>query len=92
MSLESPLTHVSEDRSPPARCRHCGRPFPTNRLHAIHLGQAHEDDLSDAEREAFEDAWDSESDELFMYHLKVIASLGALYAVLVLIYMVALTL
>ena len=87
-----PRTEVPSDEEPAARCRLCDRPFPTTERHALHMGEVHGEDLTAAERDRYEDARESESDDLFLYHLKVIATLGTLYAVLVLVYMVVLAL
>ncbi|WP_267642749.1 hypothetical protein [Haloarchaeobius amylolyticus] len=85
-------TTVRDDETVAARCRHCGRPFPDEQLHALHLGERHEDDLTAEEYETFAQARDEEDDELFLYHLKVIAALGSLYAIVVLVYMIVLSL
>lgn len=89
---DDPPTRVPDGEEPAATCDRCGRPFPTVVHHDLHLGEAHADDLTGAERERFEEARDDETDELFVYHLKVIAALGSLYAVFVLVYMVVLSL
>ncbi|WP_435360769.1 DUF7410 domain-containing protein [Haloarchaeobius sp. DFWS5] len=85
-------TTLDADEQPAATCDHCGRPFPTEHLHALHLGDRHGDDLNPHEQAAYEAAQDEETDELFLFHLKVIAALGGLYAILVLVYMVVLAL
>jgi hypothetical protein len=87
-----PRTEVPDGVEPAARCRLCDRPFPTTDQHALHLGAVHDGELTEAEREGYEAAREAESDDLFLYHLKVIAVLGTLYAVLVLVYMVVLSL
>ncbi|WP_435347536.1 DUF7410 domain-containing protein [Haloarchaeobius sp. HRN-SO-5] len=87
-----PRTEVPDGEAPAARCRLCDRPFPTRDQHALHLGEVHGDALTAAEQDRYESAREAETDELFLYHLKVIAALGTLYAVLVLVYMVVLSL
>lgn len=75
---------------PAHRCPYCDRPFASRRLWALHLGERHPDACTDAERAAVADATDEELDELFVFHIKVVAALTLLYAVLVLVYMVVL--
>ncbi len=72
------------------RCPYCDHPFRDATRLALHVGERHGDACTDAERTAYESARDEEGDELFMYHLRVIAALGVLYAVLVLVYMIVL--
>lgn len=85
-----PSTRVPDDETPAARCPHCDRPFPSEQLHDLHVGQVHSDSCTEAERTAFEAATDEERDDLFVYHLKIIAALVALYAALIIVYMVVL--
>ncbi|MWG35926.1 hypothetical protein GQS65_15780 [Halomarina oriensis] len=54
-------------------CPYCERPFPTDRLRALHLGERHADRLTPEERATFEETEDEEIDDLFVYHLKVVA-------------------
>jgi hypothetical protein len=70
------------------RCAHCGRPFRRQTYHDLHLGVSHEDALSGIEHEAYERAREEEADDLFVFHLKLIAALSAMYAFFVLGYMV----
>lgn len=86
---ETPEFDVSDD-DPIRRCPYCERPFASQRLWALHLGERHPEACTDAERAAAEDATDEELDELFVFHIKVVAALTLLYAVLVLVYMVVL--
>lgn len=86
---ESPEFDVP-DGEPTERCPYCERPFASRRLWAIHLEERHSEAYTDDERAAAEDATDEELDELFVFHIKVVAALTLLYAVLVLVYMVVL--
>lgn len=86
---DGPETVVPPDENPP-RCSRCDRPFTTERARNLHLGTRHED-LTEREQEAYRAARDDEGDELFLYHLKVIAALGGFYAIFVLVYMVVLS-
>jgi hypothetical protein len=76
------------DADPAARCAHCGRPFRRQAYHDLHLGLDHEESLTEAERERYEAARETEADDLFVFHLKVLAALSAMYAAFVLGYMV----
>jgi hypothetical protein len=86
---QPPETTVPAD-SDADRCPYCDQPFPEGSRLALHVGERHGDACTDAEWTAYESARDEEGDELFMYHLRVIAALGVLYAVLVLVYMIVL--
>jgi len=85
--MSVPETRADE---PAERCAHCDRPFRTAHLHALHVGERHPEVCTDAERDAYEAARDEETDELFVFHLKVIGGIGALWAVFVIAYMVVL--
>lgn len=87
-----PAFSVPDGEEPAATCGRCGRPFPTTAHHDLHLGEAHADELTDAERDRVVAAREAETDELFVYHLKVIVTLAGLYAALVLVAMVVLSL
>jgi hypothetical protein len=83
-------TRVRADEAVAAACPHCGRPFATREARDLHVGDRHADACSTAEREAYEAARDDEREVLFYFHLRVVAALGVLYAVTVLLYMIAL--
>lgn len=85
--LES--AHPSDDQSV-EWCPHCGRPFPDETGRDLHLGDVHDAVLTDDQRAAYESATAAEEDTLFYFHIKVVATLGVLYAAVVLLYMVAL--
>lgn len=85
-SIADSETTVPENETPAARCPYCRRPFRSDRLYALHLGHAHWDDCTDAERDAYEGAYDAESDDLFVFHLKVIAALVLIYVVFTVTY------
>lgn len=71
-------TELPPGEQPAARCPYCARPFPTERLRALHVGERHAGSASPAEREAHATAREAEADELFVYHLKVIAGIVVL--------------
>lgn len=81
---------VPEDEEPTARCPYCDRPFSSEHDRDLHVGETHEEVATEAEVAAYEHALDEESDELFVYHFKVVVALGVVWALTVLLYMVAL--
>lgn len=89
MTHENPETHVPAGDTP-VRCPYCDRPFRTDRDRALHLGETHADACTDEERAAYDEARTAEADDLFYYHLRVVAALGVIYALTVLAYMVVL--
>lgn len=73
-------TTPDTDAAPtPVECRHCGRPFATDQLRALHVGHSHPGAASDRERAAFEAAYDAESEALRRYRLKALAALLVAY-------------
>ncbi len=86
----APETAVSTREEMAGRCSYCDRPFRDERALALHLGEAHEDRLSENQREEYETALEAERDELFYFHMKVVVAIGSLYALTVLAYMIAL--
>ncbi|MFB6227947.1 MAG: DNA-binding protein [Halobacteriales archaeon] len=85
-----PDIDVPSAETPTAECQHCGRPFDTERARDLHVGKCHAEAATEAEMAAYEDAEETERDELFFFHFKVVVSLGVVYAVLVIVYMAAL--
>jgi hypothetical protein len=79
---------VEGEEPPAAVCVHCGRPFRRTRYYHLHLGVDHEGDLDPTERDAYAAAEEAEDEDLFVYHLKVVAALSTTWAVFVLGYMV----
>ena len=77
---------IPDGEEPAARCGYCGRPFREERLHALHLGAAHEKELTEGERERYEDVYDDESHDLFTFHAKVVVTLLVTYFVFTYIY------
>lgn len=83
-----PSFDVPADETPAGTCRHCDRPFRTERALALHLPEVHPDALDATESAAAERARELESDELFVYHAKVVGALGVIYSITVIVYMV----
>jgi hypothetical protein len=86
----SPETVVRADETVAAVCPYCDRPFAAASARDLHVGEVHDAVRSPAETEAYERAREAERDDLFYYHLRVVAALGVVYAVTVLAYMMAL--
>ncbi|WP_394354992.1 DUF7410 domain-containing protein [Halorarum halophilum] len=84
-------TRVPDGETPGGRCPYCDRPFRTERLRDLHVGEVHGDELTDAEREAHDEADEAELDELFFYHIKVVVLIGLLFSAFVLGYTVVLS-
>jgi len=79
------------DDTPPEdapRCSHCGEPFPSERLRALHRGLEHYDRLDDDERAAYEDAYRAEGEDLRSFRLRALAVLVALYFGFLMLYAV----
>lgn len=72
----------------PVQCQYCGRRFAESDLLALHRGFEHPVDLGEAEREAFEAAYDAEEDELRLFRLKALLALMVLYFLLLFAYSV----
>lgn len=84
-----PEFDVPGGETPAASCRHCDRPFRSERALALHLEDVHPDSLDATEAAAAEKAVELERDDLFYYHAKVVGALGALYSITVIVYMIA---
>jgi len=68
---------VPAGEEPAARCPYCARPFKEERFCALHVGEAHLAEASDEEIDRYEAAEDAEEDDLFVFHLKVVAAIVA---------------
>lgn len=62
-----------------ATCERCGERFPSERLRDLHRGLEHYRDLTDAERAAYEAAYESETEDLQSFRLRALAALVLLY-------------
>jgi hypothetical protein len=62
-----------------ATCGYCGERFPSERLRDLHRGLEHYADLDDAERAAYESAYESETEALQSFRLRALAVLVLLY-------------
>jgi hypothetical protein len=85
----NPETAVPDGESPEATCPYCERPFRRERFQVLHVVEEHPDRATVRERESYEAVLDEESDDLFVYHLKVLFALGALYAAFIISSIVA---
>lgn len=82
-------TDVPENRDA-TKCPYCGRPFGDARSRHLHVGEDHPEECTETEREAYEDADEAEREDLFVYHLKAVVTIGILWGAFVILYMVAL--
>lgn len=89
MTRITPDTAVPPGESPAARCPYCDRPFRRERSRALHVGEDHPDERTEADDDAYERAREEEEESLFYFHMKVILAIGGLHAVIVLLYMIA---
>ena len=87
-SRPTPRTVVPAGETP-ARCPHCERPFRSSRQRDLHVGERHPAHTAE-ERAAYEAAREAEANDLFVFHLKVIAAITMLYAGFIVLYMVTL--
>ncbi|HMB49939.1 DUF7410 domain-containing protein [Natronoarchaeum rubrum] len=87
MPDRSPVVSVPEDASA-QQCPYCDRAFHEERHRTLHKGLDHPDRIDDAEREAFQDAYRGETDEIKVFRMKVLGSLVVLYFFLLFAYMV----
>ena len=78
---------VPDDRTA-HRCPYCDRPFAAADRVTLHVGLVHYDVCTDAEAEAFEDAYLGETDEIKRYRLKAAAVLILVYFGFLMIYAV----
>ncbi|SFR61596.1 DNA-binding protein [Halogeometricum limi] len=60
-------------------CRVCGRTFPETRLLVLHRGVRHPSVLTDAEREAYREAYRAEEEEIRSFRLRALVVLVVLY-------------
>ena len=74
-----------------ARCPHCDRPFASAHQRDLHLGEVHEDRLTDGERAAFDAGIEEEHDRLWMYHFKAVIMLLVIYMATGLLYLIVLS-
>lgn len=95
MTTEHPPQQDAEKGVAPAdapadapRCSYCGEPFPDERLRTLHRGLEHYEELDDAEREAYEEAYLEENEDLRSFRLRALAALVVLYFGFLMIYAV----
>jgi hypothetical protein len=85
-----PEAEVPADEKPATECPYCGRPFRDGAAKWLHVGEVHPDDCTEAEWDDYETARDDERNDLFYFHMRVVMALGGIYAVTVLVFMIAL--
>jgi hypothetical protein len=70
----------------PAVCDYCGRPFPDAGSLTLHRGLAHYGSLTDAEQEAFIEAYRGEEPELRRFRIVALGLLVLIYFGFLLLY------
>jgi hypothetical protein len=86
----NPTTEVPEGEEP-IQCPYCDRPFASVSRRDLHVGEVHADAMTEDEREAYDAAVEAETDEMWLYHFKVVVVLLALYMVTGLLFLIALS-
>jgi hypothetical protein len=71
-----------------AVCEYCDARFADEELLALHRGHDHPDTLSEAEREAFEAAYEAEQADIRRFRLKALGALVLLYFGFLMVYAV----
>ncbi len=87
-TFEVPVPETdAADVEDPARCPYCNRPFRTERLRDLHVGEVHPRACTDEEYAAYEAAFEDEKDDMFTFHMKIVVTLGLLFFAFVFSYM-----
>lgn len=77
---------IPDGEEPNTWCPYCDRPFRIERLYHLHLGEAHFDHCDETQLEAYDQAFEDESAELFVFHLWVIGSIAGLLVAFIYVY------
>lgn len=80
-------TRVPADESA-AACPYCDRPLETEELLILHEGLDHWERLDEERREAFRETYESETEDLRTFRLKMLALLVVLYFAFLFVYSV----
>jgi hypothetical protein len=67
-------------------CPYCSRRFTSGDLRTLHLGWEHPNEITETEREAFDEVYSTESEELRLFRLKLVLAIVLLYFGLLLTY------
>jgi hypothetical protein len=67
-------------------CPYCEDVEPREDLRDLHVGHRHPDEASETELETFERTFERESNDVFIYHLKVISLVVAIYFIFLFTY------
>jgi len=87
-AVHPPTDVPAEDEH--VRCPYCDRPFQWAERRDLHVGEVHEGAMSEDERSAYGAAVESERDEMWLYHFKIVVVLLVLYMLTGLLYLVTL--
>lgn len=69
---------VPEEESPEV-CHYCDRPFSNETYRVLHEGVGHFDQLDDAARRSFAEAYEAEQEAIRLFRLKALGALVAIY-------------
>lgn len=72
--------------SPAARCEYCEHPFPSTERLALHKGITHSEQLTETERNSYENARQKERETLRLIRLKALLALCLLYFSIPIVY------
>jgi uncharacterized C2H2 Zn-finger protein len=75
--LPTEVFAIPEGETPTIRCPYCKQPFRSERIRDLHLGEAHLFECDEELFDNYEAAVEAESDDLFVFHLKVVAAIVA---------------
>nr|WP_254538117.1 C2H2-type zinc finger protein [Halomarina sp. BCD28] len=78
--------HTPDPEGGPHTCGYCGRPFAREAWLALHRGLDHEGEITEAEREAFEAAYEGEEADLRMFRLQALGVLVLVYFTFLIVY------
>lgn len=85
-TVPTSAAHTPDPDDGPFTCSYCGRPFAHEAWLALHRGLDHEDSITEAEREAFEDAYEDEEADLRMFRLQALGVLVLVYFTFLIVY------
>lgn len=86
-NLTTAETSVPADETPDAECPYCGLPLQSEHARDLHVGQRHPDECTDEELDAYEAADETELDDLWYFHMKVVFAIGIVHAIIIAAYM-----
>ena len=77
MQIDTNVITIPDGEVPARRCPFCERPFRDGRFLDLHIGEEHSLKCDEGHLDRYEAAHDAEADDLFVFHLKVVAAIVA---------------